>query len=91
MQAIKSNIALHCELMFCRKLDNNGLGCECSTVGSLFEVIDVLSAATSCASPIAVQGVLFATSQASNPLHFTKIDKKLLQCSKLYKTCRVIL
>ncbi|VDI75919.1 thrombospondin 2/3/4/5 [Mytilus galloprovincialis] len=62
-------------------LDNNFLGCECSTVESLYNVKDGLSANTMCYSPTALQGVLFASSQSSSPNHFTKKDVALFQCS----------
>ncbi|XP_063418986.1 protein artichoke-like [Mytilus trossulus] len=62
-------------------LDNNFLGCECSTVESLYNVKDGLSANTMCYSPTALQGVLFASSQSNSPDHFTKKDVALFQCS----------
>ncbi|VDI79459.1 Hypothetical predicted protein [Mytilus galloprovincialis] len=62
-------------------LDNNFLGCECSTVESLYNVKDGLSANTMCYSPTALQGVLFASSQSSSPDHFTKKEVALFQCS----------
>ncbi|CAC5377833.1 THBS2S [Mytilus coruscus] len=62
-------------------LDSNFLGCECSTVESLYNVKDDLSASTMCYSPTALQGVLFATSQSSSSNHFTKKDVALFQCS----------
>ncbi|XP_052067581.1 uncharacterized protein LOC127706896 isoform X1 [Mytilus californianus] len=62
-------------------LDNNFLGCECSTVESLYNVKDDLSANTMCYSPTAIQGVLFASSQSSSPDHFTNKDVALFQCS----------
>jgi hypothetical protein len=81
---------LKCNLkpLILRNLDNNALGCECTTVESLFNVQSTLSAGTQCHSPTAVQGALFSSSQAGNSMHFSKMEPILFQCSKSFLNYR---
>ena len=73
------------EYFYFRYLHDNALGCECTTVNSLYGVQKVLSTNTQCSSPNALIGVLFASAQSTNPNHFSKMKKSLFQCSKSIK------
>ena len=73
------------EYFYFRYLHDNALGCECTTVNSLFGVQKVLSSNTQCSSPNALTGVFFSSTESGNSMHFSQMKMSLFQCSKLVK------